>query len=461
MLYTIAGTTPSIHTPTLPLQQLSQASILLNPNAASRKLFGHSGMDTTSGMIQMSRMGLSSNSIDRLQVIYRQNQQCNTSSGFRSTTKDLGQRGGFAGGAGIGAADGRGDERHGSPGPAAGARQGVQTAPGGPGGGLPAKQRVSAGGPTVQRNEDGESGRAVEDARGGGWGDSGESGGQRLSDGSIGDDDYSQMLKIKAAQALFRMSLEPGGEVSGASRRIERTAMVEHQHAHSKKLRLCGVICLIAVALCKQEALPVRGSTHVNPTTMHRMLARCKNVCESVDDRGDDIHNLQLWYDIMSAFRWKLLLLRPNKTRLDFRTKVRGLTSVYAPGEPFGEGKLLGPIQRDYNTYATNVFGVKHVIVLFIDATQYAHTTTCRHGGTSQMKLVRDGVVVALMKLINVESVVVYRLVSGCMANLTTTRDVTWELLQADGHQVGVDTQRPRLLLIKSRGEWKQLSKCK
>lgn len=40
------------------------------------------------------------------------------------------------------------------------------------------------------------------------------------------------------------------------------------------------------------------------------------------------------------------------------------------------------------------------------------------------------------MKLINVESVPVLRLVSGCLVNLTTTRDVTWELIQAKGHQV-------------------------
>lgn len=44
--------------------------------------------------------------------------------------------------------------------------------------------------------------------------------------------------------------------------------------------------------------------------------------------------------------------------------------------------------------------------------------------------------VVALMKLINVESVPAHRLVSGCLVNLTTTRDVTWELIQAKGHQV-------------------------
>lgn len=57
------------------------------------------------------------------------------------------------------------------------------------------------------------------------------------------------------------------------------------------------------------------------------------------------------------------------------------------------------------------------------------------------MKLVQDGVVVALSKLIGVENVQAHRLVSGCLANLTTTRDVTWELLQANGHQVSVRTK--------------------
>lgn len=53
-----------------------------------------------------------------------------------------------------------------------------------------------------------------------------------------------------------------------------------------------------------------------------------------------------------------------------------------------------------------------------------------------QMTLVRDGAVIALAKLIGVESVQAHRLVSGCLANLTTTRDVTFELLRAKGHQV-------------------------
>lgn len=52
------------------------------------------------------------------------------------------------------------------------------------------------------------------------------------------------------------------------------------------------------------------------------------------------------------------------------------------------------------------------------------------------MKLVQEGVVTALAKLMGVESVQAHRLVSGCLANLTTTREVTFELLQANGHQV-------------------------
>eukprot|EP00903_Cladosiphon_okamuranus_P019404 g17841.t1 len=77
-----------------------------------------------------------------------------------------------------------------------------------------------------------------------------------------------------------------------------------------------------------------------------------------------------------------------------------------------------------------------------------------RHGLASGlvMKLVRDGVVVALMKLIHVESVPAHRLVSGCLVNLTTSRDVTWELIQAKGHQVlaflvnGAKTRDPTTL---------------
>ena len=59
-----------------------------------------------------------------------------------------------------------------------------------------------------------------------------------------------------------------------------------------------------------------------------------------------------------------------------------------------------------------------------------------------QTKLVRDGVVVALMKLIHVDSVPAHRLVSGCLVNLTTTRDVTSELIRAKGHQVNFFSAR-------------------
>lgn len=62
-----------------------------------------------------------------------------------------------------------------------------------------------------------------------------------------------------------------------------------------------------------------------------------------------------------------------------------------------------------------------------------------------QAKLVRDGVIVTLMKLINVESVPAHRLVSGCLANLTTTRGVTWEVIQAKGHQVSSNAQETML----------------
>lgn len=72
------------------------------------------------------------------------------------------------------------------------------------------------------------------------------------------------------------------------------------------------------------------------------------------------------------------------------------------------------------------------------DRGTHARTRARTHEHThAQMKLVQDGVVVALVKLIGVENSTAHRLVSGCLANLTTRRDVTWELLQANGHQVG------------------------
>lgn len=55
-----------------------------------------------------------------------------------------------------------------------------------------------------------------------------------------------------------------------------------------------------------------------------------------------------------------------------------------------------------------------------------------------QTRMIADGVVPALTKLVAVESVQVHRLLSDCLANLTTSREVTWELLHADGHQVSL-----------------------
>lgn len=169
-------------------------------------------------MIQMSRMGLSSRSVGRLDIIYRQNQRSQPSagSGQRNTgegsQRGVGERmnnvsgpGGVAGG----------DERTGPAVLVAGARQGVHTAPGGGGVISTTKQRNNVGGQAVQRNnENGDGGGASEEGRGGvGWRDGAEGGGQRVTEGGFGNEDYSQTLKIKAAQALFRMSLESGGEV--------------------------------------------------------------------------------------------------------------------------------------------------------------------------------------------------------------------------------------------------------
>lgn len=164
-------------------------------------------------MIQMSRMGLSSRQVDRIHVILRQ--KASTPLGVQRTSGETVQRGTGAGMAGMGGPGGSGEDRTGTTSPAVAARQGAQTAPGGTGAGSLTKQRTTAGGMAVQRNsvDDGEGGTNVEESRGGGGGDGGESGGRRLSDG-VGDD-HSHTLKIKAAQALFRMSLEPGGEVTG------------------------------------------------------------------------------------------------------------------------------------------------------------------------------------------------------------------------------------------------------
>lgn len=153
----------------------------------------------------MSRMGLNSRAVDRLQIICNQNKRLSTSASIRhSATGDGAQRGGAGGLSGSGGAAGGGEDRHGlTGGLATGARQGVQTAPGGSGiGSGPAKHGRNAPGGLAMA-DDGEGGQGTEEAR------------IERQDSSIGDNDHSQTLKIKAAQALFRMSLEPGGEASG------------------------------------------------------------------------------------------------------------------------------------------------------------------------------------------------------------------------------------------------------
>ncbi len=157
-------------------------------------------------MIHMSRMGLSSGSVDRLQIICNQNKRLSTSMGSRhhSGGGDGGQRGSGGGLSGYGGATGGGEDRHGlAGGPTSGARQGVQTAPGGAGNnssGLAKHGRNAFGG--LATADDGEGGQGAEEA------------GTEPQDSGIGDNDHSQTLKLKAAQALFRMSLEAGGEAS-------------------------------------------------------------------------------------------------------------------------------------------------------------------------------------------------------------------------------------------------------
>lgn len=170
-------------------------------------------------MIQMSRRGLTSRTVDRLQIICNHTKRLSsTSPGTRHTAiGDGGLRGGGGGVSGSGGAVGGGEDRHGlTGGPAAGARQGAQTAPGGSGAGsgLAKSGRNNASG-GLANPEDGDGGEGTEEARGGlGWGGEGGEGGGGQQDSGIGDNDHSQILKIKAAQALFRMSLEPGGEAS-------------------------------------------------------------------------------------------------------------------------------------------------------------------------------------------------------------------------------------------------------
>lgn len=166
-------------------------------------------------MIQMSRVGLTSRTVDRMQIICNRNKLLSTSPGMRqNVTGDGGQRGGGGGGAGTSGAAGSGEDRHGpAGGPMGGARQGAQTAPGGSGSGPGSTKHGRSAPGRVVMTDDGEGGEGTEENRGGGgWGDGREGSGHL--DGVIEDNDHSQILKIKAAQALFRMSLEPGGEVN-------------------------------------------------------------------------------------------------------------------------------------------------------------------------------------------------------------------------------------------------------
>lgn len=81
--------------------------------------------------------------------------------------------------------------------------------------GLPTKQRsATAAGLVGQRAGELSEGTEshVDEARGNSGGGGGEASGQGTG-GAVGENDYSHILKIKAAQALFRMSLEPEGEV--------------------------------------------------------------------------------------------------------------------------------------------------------------------------------------------------------------------------------------------------------
>ncbi|CAN0398351.1 unnamed protein product, partial [Ectocarpus sp. 8 AP-2014] len=89
----------------------TKASVLLNPNNGGRKLFGYSDADLTTGMIQMSRVGLTSRTVDRMQIICNRNKRLSTSPGMRqNVTGDGGQRGGGGGGAGTSGVAGSGED---------------------------------------------------------------------------------------------------------------------------------------------------------------------------------------------------------------------------------------------------------------------------------------------------------------------------------------------------------------
>lgn len=101
-----------------------------------------------------------------------------------------------------------------------GSRAASQAPPGGGGApGLPARSSAGAGSTGRRASEDVDAMEIkADESRGNGAGggategDGERAGGHGMRD-AVGQDEYSQNLKIKAAQALFRMSLEQGGEV--------------------------------------------------------------------------------------------------------------------------------------------------------------------------------------------------------------------------------------------------------
>ena len=190
-----------------------QASVLLNPNAGGRRLFGHPDANNMAGMIRMSRMSLSHEIVDRLQVILHKNRRTRKYLGVHRAPAELSTRGAGVGSPGVNGTGGAGDERGGISGAPTGGRQGAQTVLGGQGIVLTSKQSAPSGGLITQRNseEDQDGDISLEDAQSSRLRDSGDCAEREVDD--IGDNDYSKTLKLKAAQALFRMSLEHGGEV--------------------------------------------------------------------------------------------------------------------------------------------------------------------------------------------------------------------------------------------------------
>lgn len=181
-------------------------NVLNGPNAGGLKLFGHSSANNMNGIIHMSRMGLSTQNIDRLQIISQQGREHSSPSfDVHCIQAEMNAQGVGAGVPSVGdIISGTGDERSQISIPAVGGWQGTQTAVSG----KLAHQR--------KKNEDGGKSFSYEDNRSASWGDSGGDYGGRLLD-VIEDDDCSQVIKIKAAQALYRMSLRHGEEVCDES----------------------------------------------------------------------------------------------------------------------------------------------------------------------------------------------------------------------------------------------------